>query len=82
MTNPISTIKHWYKKAYPNDEEGDYINADVTFMDLFNALDWRKDVYSLLGVSDSVIRERCFKKLAEIMKVDYNYIYEQWLLGA
>ena len=25
------------------------------------------------------IRERCFSKLAEIMGVDYDYIYYQWL---
>jgi hypothetical protein len=29
-----------------------------------------------------LIRERVFTKLAEIMEVDYDYIYYQWLLGA
>ena len=28
---------------------------------------------------DTIVRERIFIKLAEIMNVDYDYIYEQWL---
>ena len=55
------------------------INNKITFEDLFIVLDTYKDVYEALNVWDSVIRERVFGKLAEIMKVDYDYIYEQWL---
>ena len=47
-------------------------------MDLFNALDARQDVYKTLGVNDSGIRERCFKKLADIIGSDYEYVYDQW----
>ena len=46
--------------------------------------DRKKDIYiTLFGseeLGDSLVRERVFDKLAEIMGVDYNYIYEQWLL--
>ena len=70
-------IKEWYMKEYPTDELGAEINNEITFEDLFVALD--KDVYEVLGVGDSVIRERCFEKLAEIMNVDYDYIFEKWL---
>lgn len=70
-------IKEWYMKEYSTDELGAEINNEITFEDLFAALD--KDVYEALGVGDSIIRERCFDKLAEIMNVDYDYIFEKWL---
>lgn len=70
-------IKEWYMKEYPTDELGAEINNEITFEDLFVALD--KDVYEVLGVGDSIVRERCFEKLAEIMNVAYEDIYYKWL---
>ena len=72
-------IKEWYIKEYPTDELGVEINSDITFYDLFIVLDTYKDVYEALNVFDSIVRERVFGKLAEIMNVDYDYIYSQWL---
>lgn len=72
-------IREWYMNTYPTDDVGKEINAEVTFYDLFKALDTYKDVYDTLGVTDSLIRERAFQKLAEIMDVGYNYIYNQWV---
>lgn len=72
-------IREWYMATYPTDDVGEEINADITFYDLFKALDTYKDVYDTLGVTDSLIRERAFEKLAEIMDVGYNYIYNQWV---
>lgn len=74
-------IKEWYLKSYPNDVLGTELNDNVTFYDLFIALDTYQDVYKTLNVSDSILRERIFKKLADIMRVDYGYIYDQWLKG-
>jgi hypothetical protein len=72
-------IKEWYVKEYPTDELGAEISEDITFEDLFVVLDTYKDVYEALNVFDSLVRERVFSKLAKIMNVDYNYVYEQWL---
>lgn len=72
-------IKEWYMKEYPTDELGVEINSEITFEDLFVVLDTYKDVYEALEVWDSIVRERVFGQLAEIMNVDYDYIYEQWL---
>lgn len=74
-------IKKWYMENYPTDEMGYELNEDVDFDDLFMTLDNYGDVYELLGVYDSLIRERVFGKLSELMNVDYSYIYEQWLKG-
>lgn len=76
-----SKIKDWYIKEYPTDELGVEIDSEITFEDLFVVLDTYKSVYEALNVCDSIVRERVFSKLAEIMNVDYDYIYEQWLKG-
>ena len=84
MINEYSRIKEWYLKEYSSDSLGNQLLDGTTFYDLFYALDRKKDIYITLFGSgefgDSLIRERVFDKLAEIMGVDYNYIYEQWLL--
>ena len=72
-------IREWYIKAYPTDELGTEIDGEITFYDLFVVLDTYKDVYEALNVGDSIVRERVFSKLAEIMEVEYDYIYKQWL---
>ena len=84
MINEYSRIKEWYLKEYSSDSLGNQLLDGTTFYDLFYALDRKKDIYTTLfgsgELGDSLIRERVFEKLAEIMGVDYNYIYEQWLL--
>ena len=73
-------IKEWYLENFSSDTMGLDINDGITFEDLFHVLDRRQDVYDFLGVLDSVIRERVFVKLAEIIEADYEYVYDQWLL--
>ena len=80
--NENTIIKNYYLQQYPTDELGIEINQDITFYDLFYTIDRRQDVYDLLGVYDSLVRERCFSALAKVMKCDYEYIYNQWLLSA
>lgn len=72
-------IKDWYIKNYPSDDLGEEINNDKTFNDIWNAIHNDVDVYSVLGVSDSIVRERVFEKLAEINGVEYGYVYNKWL---
>lgn len=74
-------IKKCYLIAFPTDELGWELNERVTFEDLLVALDNAKDVYELLGVEDSIVRERVFGQLSKIMGVDYNFIYNKWLGG-
>ena len=72
-------VKEWYKGEYPTDNLGDRIKEDTTFYDIFYALDNYKDIYDIIGVTDSLVRERIFEKLGTLMEVDYDYIYDQWL---
>jgi len=74
-------IKTFYLEQYPTDDLGVEINPNATFEGLFYVLDRYGDVYDYIGVHDSVIRERVFEKLSEIMDVEYQYVYNQWLLS-
>jgi hypothetical protein len=58
---------------------GTEIYSENTFSDLYTVLIMGLDVYSLIGVGDSIIRERLFAELADIKNVPYSEIYELWL---
>ena len=71
-------IKDWYKKNFKTDELGDELNPNTTFDDLFSAI-LNGDVYSAMGVHDSVVRERLFSKLSKIKGRYENYAYELYV---
>lgn len=77
----METIKNYYLQNFPTDELGLEINPEATFEGLFETLDRYRDVYEYIGVHDSLVRERVFEKLAEVMEVPYNEVYEQWMIG-
>ena len=79
--NENTKMKAWYTTNYPDDELGAEINPDSTFQNLFDALDQYRDVYEVIGVGDSLVRERLFESLAEITGYDYQTIYEQWMMA-
>jgi hypothetical protein len=73
-----TSIREAHLEMYPHDKLAKKLN-DVTFEDLFRCLDNYQDVYEFIGVYDSIIRENLFSMLAEIMGVDYDVIYDQWM---
>ncbi|MGE4353532.1 MAG: hypothetical protein AB7D36_05560 [Oscillospiraceae bacterium] len=77
-----ANVKAWYISKFRDDELGRDIKASITFKDVFEALDNYNNIYHIIGVGDSVIRERIFEQLADVMRVDYDYIYSQWLMCA
>jgi hypothetical protein len=72
-------IKDFYVNEFPTDDMGEDINPNATFHGLYRVLNGQGDVYEYMGVSDSLVRERVFEKLANIKDVDYNEIYNLWL---
>ena len=76
-------IYKWYIKEYPNDEEAEYINREISFYDLFAAMCFynENDAYEMMiaGTNDSVVRERIFQKITEILNTNYDLIYNLWL---
>ena len=72
-------IKRFYLKNYPTDELGIELKDDTNFTGLLNELITNNDVYEYIGVGDSIIRERLFMELSEILKCSYDYVYNLWL---
>ena len=72
-------IREFYLETYPTDELGLQLNETPTFPGLLNQLIVGGDIYRYIGVSDSVVRERLFEKLAESINVSYDYVYNLWL---
>ena len=75
------SVKAWYVAEYPSDELAGEIR-DITFYDFLDRLNHEEDPYELLGVGDSIVRERVFGRAAELLQVDYDVIYLKWLRGA
>jgi len=75
----MNTIKEYYIENFPTDELALELNETPTFAGLLNQLIVGGDVYRYIGVSDSVIRERLFERLAEELEVNYDYVYNLWL---
>jgi hypothetical protein len=73
-------IKDWYTKEYSSDDMGKELNDDSTFKDLENAIFKGNNVYSVLGVSDSVVRERAFAKLSKMNNKEGQWAYNNWLM--
>jgi len=87
LTNYVSkinnnNIREYYLEAFPTDDLGNEINPDATFDGLFRELDNYGDVYGYIGVGDSIVRERVFEKLADILDCSYDEVYSKWILAA
>mgnify|MGYP001064545783 CR=1 FL=1 len=74
-----SSVKEWYSRQYPTDELASSLNEKATFGTVRDALMSGKDVYSELGNDDSVMRERVFGKLADVLDVSYKSVYDAWI---
>lgn len=72
-------IKEDYVTTFPTDELGKYINEDINYYNFFMGMLNGDDIYDMLYVSDSLVRERVFRFLSEMMNVDYDIIYYAWL---
>ena len=78
----MRNIREYYMENYPSDELGAEINPEATFTGLYTVLTISGEVYEYIGVGDSLIRERCFERLAEIAGVSYDEIYSKWVVAA
>lgn len=76
-----TSVKALITALYPDDDLCQEIYDDITFGDVKKALDNGTDIYDVIGVDDSVIREYVFKTLADILNVSYDDIYSLWMYG-
>ena len=81
--NKRTKVLDFYKSFYPNDEEGKNINPNLTFTSLLRGMKKGVDFYEMVGVGDSIIRERIFVALADLYSNnDCGEIYNLWMHGA
>ena len=64
---------------HADDEMGREIDNRLTFEQLWQGINEGVDVYRLLGVADSYIREIVFAELARRKGVEYSVIFNAWL---
>lgn len=72
-----ASIKKWYVKAYPTDDLGPELVGN--FAGALDTMAKGGDIYDYMGVGDSLVRERLFTRLSEMLCLDYDHIYELWL---
>lgn len=72
-------IKPWYTATYPTDELGKDFHPDCTFEEVWESIE---DVYEIIGAADSIVRERVFQMISELLAVDYSVVYNKWLYGS
>ena len=77
----VEKIREWYMKMYPTDDLGERLSETASFTDFFVAVATGK-VYETMGVGDSLVRERLFEKLSELLGKDYDFVYDIWLAGS
>jgi len=75
-----NSVKAYYADSFGKDELNSEIK-EVTFLDLYRALKNKQDVYDLIGVRDSVVRERLFAELARILNQPIAYVNNIWQYG-
>jgi len=72
-------IRKFYMEYYPTDEMGYDISSDATWIGFLNCINTGKDIYEYIGVYDSMVRERLFDGIANLIGVPYSEIYYKWL---
>ena len=69
-------LKKWYIDTYKTDNMKKQITDGLTPESIINGCLSGIDIYELIGVGDSLIRERLFAKVSEYFGVTYNEIYD------
>lgn len=72
-----ASIRKWYVKAYPTDDLGPELVGN--FAGALETMANGGDIYDYMGVGDSIVRERLFTRLSEMLGLDYEHIYQLWL---
>ena len=67
--------RYWYMSVYPFDDLGPMVTL-LTFNELYERLG-TCDIYELIEVDDSIVRERLFAQLWRLYQVDYDVIYNK-----
>ena len=73
---PDNLVKDAVLTVWPHDDLAKEINPNLTFKVLMKQLSEGFDIYDVIGVGDSIIRENCMSLLASAYHVDNDIVYE------
>lgn len=73
-------VRDWYMEAFESDELGSEIKENLMFRDIVSEMNENKDFYDIIGVSDSIVRERIMSELSDIINTDYTVIRNKNML--
>lgn len=84
MINLKDNVKETYHKMHETDELWEELNDEPTFEDVLNGMQKGDDFYEIIGEADSIMRERIFNLLLNILNnmgydIEYDDIYYLWL---
>lgn len=74
-------LREWYMKAFPTDDLGEYLN-NLSFEEIYKQLYRGVDIYEVIGVWDSLVRERVFLEMSERFDMEPEVLYTMWLNNA
>ena len=78
-SNANDSVKLWYKSNYPEDDWAfDEIDESISFLDIANQMNNGEDFYEIIGVADSMVRERIFTEMADVFDLTFEDVYEAW----
>lgn len=72
-------FKKFYHEIYDTDPDWTDLNPDITLGEAFIEFLNGANPYDIIGVCDSIFRERLFEMFAELADVDYDDIYNHWM---
>lgn len=76
----INTKLHeWYMEVFPFDDIGSQLSPEATFNDLYAGLQNHADVDGLFAIRDCIVRDRVLRGLADLMNMEYGYVYDLWI---
>ena len=95
--NTIDTMNEsvydWWKRSYKSDVEHKYFceginyfgndvgNKTITFKEVLAGMIKGKCVYEMCDIGDSEVRCAIFRRMCDLLDIDYEVIYNLWLGG-
>lgn len=73
-------LKQWYIEQWERDNMKDKIDENLTPESMITGCILGMDIYQVIGVGDSLIRERLFDMVAHHYGVSYSEIYDACIL--
>ena len=73
-------VRDWLLRTNPEEESmiGNF-SKKITFKELARRMRKGDEFYEILDCTESVQREYCFARLAELYDTNYEYWYQTWL---